>query len=646
MQQINLTTYQGFGGGVVSPAEVTLQTLPTCASGFGVVTVFVDTTTGMEVVPGSPNSAGAVKIVNNCTGDFSIVAGNKMAIQDILMSGCCAKLIESASFVNNVNAPSGEPFCLGGKPNYPLTADYTPYGGLANVVVNSDEEHIDNIFALTGVNITMCGCSWLFPSDYIGTISDLEILVSNPPDTSITNIDDTDTLYEFVDTPGDVDGNPCPAWISEYTEYSIDGGATFSPQETGLTSPVDLCAKDLSALTGGANFTGNLTIHRYVEDCGGIHEFTLSVPITTDANGLINSVDGNACYALTITDEGITEGFLDQSGNPTNQPYSTGANDGTNVVLPNIQRGYAFEVCETSSNVGSGIQTITLSEDLAVLANKYVEVISGGNFISLVGNVLTFELAPGACFLFEVRGEVTTKGGNPGNDGNPDEYMVSGISAAALEGTATIDSNGLFATDTGVLQASCFTLTGTSAAYTNGNSLSAGCSQLNTISNENDQWGQCPTLGTVGPTGLPNEVNIVWLFNAGMLANGVVMLNGIQPADPLANAGIAGWETPKETTDWYVANLPNFGVYWANNFNASNGNRVSLVDVGTYYTINTLVTRRYIDYRRNGYGDGTGSGADQTSLITGQNFVFTQCPFGENAAAGTINQLLYIPSGQ
>jgi hypothetical protein len=172
---INLFTIKEFSGTVHNPSIAVAQT-STCNLGFEVEKVLVDAS-GNILSAYAAGAIQAVKIVNKCTLQSSILKGDFNSIKNYIEHPCCyigeafgAKI----PFVDLVD-PLNKDFCKNGEINF---ADYnifdlTSYGG-AIIPINSKMELIAAFDAL-GIDVSIVGCSVYLPIDYAGPIGSVEV---------------------------------------------------------------------------------------------------------------------------------------------------------------------------------------------------------------------------------------------------------------------------------------------------------------------------------------------------------------------------------------------------------------------------------------------------------------------------------------
>ncbi len=141
-----------------------------------------------------------------------------------------------------------------------------------------------------------------------GTISEIEgqvgysVVVTSPgqstpcapagatPPVSVLSIEGS--VITAVNTHGTSDGvTPCTSFFTN--RLTIIGAV--STETNTWTNIADLCGLDL-LLIAGASFTGSISVTCSVADCGGSDTSAiLSVPIVTDALGIVIEVDGVPC---------------------------------------------------------------------------------------------------------------------------------------------------------------------------------------------------------------------------------------------------------------------------------------------------------------------------------------------------------------
>ena len=190
---------------------------------------------------------------------------------------------------------------------------------------------------------------------------------------------------------------------------------------------------------------------------------------------------------LRLTPLNVTKGFLSPTGKPTDAPYlPVGlADDATNVVYPNIQRGYNFKIQNIGTSNFLDIP-IQLSEDAQFINNSYAVQLAGGGTISnydAVAKILYVNLPPNSFLDYSIRGEVTLEGGRIRLGNNAD--IVAGLE---LPVTYPANSGGrgyignkvnLKATSTiGSLTAQVTGTMGRSSIFNGGNGLSGPATTL------------------------------------------------------------------------------------------------------------------------------------------------------------------------
>lgn len=291
---LNLHTYRLFNGTLVSPIGFTNQVLPDCSSGYSVTQVLYNTVLNSIVYSLGANVVACLKVVNNCTSDYSIVEGNYYSIKTYLDDNCCPQYDACITFTTVV--PSFD-ICIDGEFNYPLLADFTAYGGAVDTLVESDQDLNDILFSLIGYHVIVSECRICFPNNYGGVIVDIPVNVLVSPFTDI-ELNPLNTYeVQWSDIHGSSNGIPCATWISQTNTFDI-GGALLAVSNV---SPIQLCDFDLSSLALSSNYSGLLTATRTVEDCGGIYVDVVTFYITTDSNGLIKTINSNYCYVPKST---------------------------------------------------------------------------------------------------------------------------------------------------------------------------------------------------------------------------------------------------------------------------------------------------------------------------------------------------------
>ena len=388
------------------------------------------------------------------------------------------------------------------------------------------------------------------------------------------------------------------------TDSSGDRDATGSEDLActhpgGYTYPITLADTTVVAdYAGLLAYAGTTYPAPYVvSDTSATDACNVSVLYDADTQAVPEAVE--AAPAIAMTNLGITSGFTDTAGNPTDSPYvgASGVNDGTDVIYPNVQRGYDFEICETGGVAYTGL-VIDLTGDITSLVNPWVENLpstTGGATITtpaaapsaaLAGTSITVDLPANSCLDYSVRGEVTSNGGNIGDVKN--EYMNGTLDEDALTMTATLNGTTIADTSTGALSVNQPALGGESSPFHQNPEV---FSVSNTDSDFTNNYGD-----SVGQQ--------VWYYSDSILVDGVELLVGTTPAGSPA----PGFETNQQSVDWWVANNPQFAAYWGHNWNVnSHGRRSAWYYGGTYYTLTVVSVSSTQDRGRDGVTDGTNS---------------------------------------